>query len=298
MITKQVLLSDLKALGVKKGDLLNVKVSLKSIGKIEGGVVTLIDALLEAVGTEGTIFADAFVSSFSSYRVRLNPARYVTDSKTPSYAGVFVNAMINYPGSKRSPHPIHKFVAIGRNSEWVLEHNSQSSNYSVLFKLIEHGAKNLKIGSPEKVPGVGTTHCTIETLGWKELMRPLSVSYYNEKGQLKIYSHNWPTGCMKAFNKLVPLYEKELGWGTKGVVGNAFAMLTDMRLSYELELKVCQENPDFLRCDNPLCIRCRLGWKHSHDNFWVVLFDMVRRRNINGIWLCLCHKILYRYEPR
>jgi len=49
-ISKDKLVSDLKNLGVKKGDALNLKISLKSIGHVEGGPVTVIDALMEVVG--------------------------------------------------------------------------------------------------------------------------------------------------------------------------------------------------------------------------------------------------------
>lgn len=296
--SKEDLITDLVALGVKKGDLLNVKVSMKSIGQVEGGADTLIDALLSAVGDTGTIFCDAFVRSFPSSKVRRNPQAYITTQETPSYAGAFVNAMVKHPLAKRSSHPIHKFVAIGKHADWVLEHTASSQNYSVLFKLIDNNAKNLKIGLPEKVPGVGTTHCTIESLGWREKLKPVAVSYYDENGKLAIYEHNWPTGCMKAFNKFIPLYEKEPNWGSKGKVGDSYAMLTIMRVSYDLEMRICKTDPAFLRCDDPMCMRCRLGWYHSHDNTMKVLADIIKSRNFKALRQWGEHVLLYKYEPR
>ena len=296
--SKEDLLEDIVGLGVKEGDILNVKVSMKSIGKIQGGAETLIEALLDAVGKSGTIFCDAFVQSFPAYKVRLNPKSYITTQETPSYAGAFVNAMIKYPSSKRSSHPIHKFVAIGAHADWVEEHTTHSGNYRVLFRLIENNAKNLKIGLPEKVPGVGTTHCTIESLGWKEKMKPLAVSYYDENGKIRIYEHNWPTGCMKAFNKFIPLYEKEDNWGSKGKVGDSYALLTNMRVSYDLEMKICKNNPDFLRCDNPMCMKCRLGWAHSHDNYITVMKDIFKIGDLRIFKQWCEHVFLYKYEPR
>ena len=295
---KEDLVEDLVRIGVKQGDLLNVKVSMKSIGLIEGGAKTLIEALLSAVGNNGTIFCDAFVQSFPLSKVKRNPKAYLTTQETPSYAGAFVNAMIKHPLSKRSPHPIHKFVAIGAHSDWVLEHTATSQNYSVLFRLIENNAKNLKIGIPEKVPGVGTTHCTIESLGWRGKMKSLAVSYYDEKGEIAIYKHNWPAGCMRAFNKFIPLYEKEPDWGYKGCIGNSYAMLTNMRVSYDLEMKTCKEDPSFLRCDDPMCMRCRLGWYHSHDNKMKVLLDIFKQKKFKSLRPWIEHVFLYDYEPR
>ena len=50
MITKNDLIRDLRQLGVVRGDTLNLKVSMKSIGDIDGGANTLIEALMEVVG--------------------------------------------------------------------------------------------------------------------------------------------------------------------------------------------------------------------------------------------------------
>ena len=63
-ITKEDLITDFKKLGVKRGDFLNVKCSLKSIGDVVGGAKTLIDALLAVVDTEGTIVTDSFVNAY------------------------------------------------------------------------------------------------------------------------------------------------------------------------------------------------------------------------------------------
>ena len=103
---------------------------------------------------------------------------------------------------------------------------------------------------------------------------------------------------MKAFNKFIPLYEKEENWGCKGKVGDSYAMLTNMRVSYELEMRICKDNPAFLRCDDPMCMRCRLGWQHSHDNKMLVLWDVIKKHNIKALRAWIEHVFLYEYEPR
>ena len=52
------LIRDLEDIGVHSGDTLNVKASLRSIGEIQGGANTLIEALMEVVGEKGTIVTD------------------------------------------------------------------------------------------------------------------------------------------------------------------------------------------------------------------------------------------------
>ena len=83
--SKEDIVNDLKKIGVKEGDLLNVKVSYKSIGKVEGGVNAVIDALLEAVGPEGTIFSDSFVSAFPRWKLIFTPKKCIVDETTKSY---------------------------------------------------------------------------------------------------------------------------------------------------------------------------------------------------------------------
>ncbi|MBT3604439.1 MAG: hypothetical protein HN521_15385 [Candidatus Latescibacteria bacterium] len=49
------ILDGLKSLGIKPGDILFVHSSLRSFGNINGGTDTVIDALLETVGENGSV---------------------------------------------------------------------------------------------------------------------------------------------------------------------------------------------------------------------------------------------------
>ena len=53
MISKEDVVFSLKLMDISKGDKLLVHSSLSSIGYVDGGADTVIDALLEAVGDEG-----------------------------------------------------------------------------------------------------------------------------------------------------------------------------------------------------------------------------------------------------
>lgn len=58
-MNKKQLINEFKNIGIKKGDILEVHSSLSSFGYIEGGAETVIDALIECVGENGTIFMPA-----------------------------------------------------------------------------------------------------------------------------------------------------------------------------------------------------------------------------------------------
>ncbi|MHA1909488.1 MAG: AAC(3) family N-acetyltransferase, partial [Candidatus Thorarchaeota archaeon] len=54
-ITRSRLVSDLRNIGLNDGDVVIVHSSLSKIGWVVGGPVTVIEALMDGVGSEGTI---------------------------------------------------------------------------------------------------------------------------------------------------------------------------------------------------------------------------------------------------
>ena len=88
--TFQQLVDQLKSLSIKEGDILHVKVSAKSLGPVEGGVQTLLDALLAVVGSSGTLVVDAFLKPFF-LPMSDSEAKMISDVDSPTYTGVFNN---------------------------------------------------------------------------------------------------------------------------------------------------------------------------------------------------------------
>lgn len=126
---------------------------------------------------------------------------------------------------------------------------------------------------------------------------PIRGVIYMNNGKKDIFYHNWPTGCMKAFDSLMPLYESNGGILAKGYIGNSPAYLTDMRKTYELEVLLGKYKPEALKCDDPYCFRCRLGWEHRKDNVFATLWRYMSHGKIRCIWRSL--KMLAQpYEPR
>ncbi|WP_104205241.1 AAC(3) family N-acetyltransferase [Billgrantia saliphila] len=55
VITRATLTHELKSLGVQTNETLMVHAGLRKVGPVEGGADALLDALLEVVGSEGTL---------------------------------------------------------------------------------------------------------------------------------------------------------------------------------------------------------------------------------------------------
>lgn len=274
---KDSLVNDIRKLGVKMGDLIHIKVSLSSIGYVEGGAETLIEALLDVVGETGTIIADAFVLAYP-LPLSKEDAKKISGTMTPSYAGAVANVMIKHPKMFRSLHPIQKFVAIGAEAEKLMkQHTANSYAYDVLRVLAEKDAKNLKIGKDQKVAGVGTTHVAIGLLGFRQKRALFGVNYRDEKGKVVLFKVNWAGGCARGFSNFLPLYKSGGAVLVEGKIGNAEAKITSMKKTLEIEMEVLTKKPAFFLCNDLSCISCRLTWKFSNGNVVSVIFHKLLR---------------------
>jgi len=294
IVTYGDLIRDLSNLGVKYGDTLNVKASLKSIGMIDGGASTLINALVDCVGDQGTIVTDSFVHSFPLPIRRVSNA-FIVDSKTPSYAGALANAMINDSRSFRSYHPIQKFTAIGKHAkELMSNHQPSSYAYDVLRVLMENDGKNLKIGSDEKVYGFGTTHVAIGQLSHRQKRRKKGVYYKDDKGSLKLFQVNW-SSIGHGVNKFIPKYRSVGAILSRGFVGYAPAIITDMKSTYKVEIDVLKHDPSFHLCDSPLCASCRLSWEYSDYSLAEYMMVNKYKLSLKMVLEAFAIKTIYEY---
>lgn len=99
---------DLQQLGVRPGGVLLVHSSLSSLGYVPGGPETVIRALLEALGPEGTLLMPAL-----SY-LHVTRKQPVFDVRTtPSNVGAIPEAFRVRRGTRRSIHPTHSVCGYG-----------------------------------------------------------------------------------------------------------------------------------------------------------------------------------------
>lgn len=114
---KEDIIQNFRALGLGEGDFVCVHSSLKSIGEVDGGADTIIEALIEVLGDEGTLMFPAF--SFGLLNEE-NPLWSYED--TPSCVGYLSERFRQKYATKRSIHLSHSYSAIGKDVEQYLEH--------------------------------------------------------------------------------------------------------------------------------------------------------------------------------
>ncbi len=296
-INKETLVKDLRNLGVKNGDLLYIKASMRSLGRIEGGANTFIDATLDVVGKEGTIVVSSFVKVKPlSYLKRHKELVY--DINTASYAGAVGNAIMKYPNVELSRHPVQKFAAIGKMAKKLMgDHTEESYAYDPLRVMAEIGGKGLIVG--KDVIGVGTTHVVMGLLGYKQRRPKVGVRYKDDSGNVKIFQLDWAGMCSDGFHKFFPEYDKVPGTIiSEAKVGNAVTKLTDMQKTMEIELKILGENPYFFMCRDKDCFCCRLSWDFSTGRPLSFLLRNLFKFNRKNLKLFFNNYLTGVWQPR
>lgn len=163
IVLKEDLINGLQALGVKPGMHLMVHTALKQFGFVCGGAQIVIEALLETVGSEGTVMMPT-----QSWK-NLDPSAGVhweepeewwplIRAHWPAYdkaitptntMGAVAEMFRSWPNAKRSDHPARSVAAVGKYADYFTENHDLSNIFGVgspLDKLYEKDGSVLLLG--------------------------------------------------------------------------------------------------------------------------------------------------------
>ncbi len=141
-LTKQDLVEEFSSLGVSRGNTVMVHSSYKSLGGVEGGPQTVVDALLEVLGPFGTLMMPTF--NFGFCRGEGFDAR-----TTPSEMGILTELARTDSYATRVLHPVHSFAVLGGGHAWECRDIRNVSSYgpdSIFSRFLEWNGKILVIG--------------------------------------------------------------------------------------------------------------------------------------------------------
>lgn len=161
-MTRASLAADLAKLGLAPGDAVMVHAAVSKVGRLLDGPDTIIAALSEAVGPEGTVLAyadwEARYEDLVDEHGRLPPewrdhiapfdpqrSRAIRDN------GVLPEFLRTTPGALRSGNPGASVVALGAEAAWFTADHPLDYGYgegSPLAKLVKTGGKVLMLGAP------------------------------------------------------------------------------------------------------------------------------------------------------
>jgi aminoglycoside 3-N-acetyltransferase len=156
----------LRALGVTAGQVLLVHASLRSLGPVPGGAATIVAAIRDVIGSEGTLVVPAGTSSNSdTSRLYLARTAGMTDEEvrrywaamppfdpvsTPSEGmGRVAEYVRTLPGAIRSAHPQSSFAAVGPMAHELMDNHATDCHLgesSPLARLYDTQATILLMG--------------------------------------------------------------------------------------------------------------------------------------------------------
>ncbi|MEV0281120.1 AAC(3) family N-acetyltransferase [Streptomyces sp. NPDC050610] len=164
LCTRDSLAADLSRAGIQAGETLLVHSSLSSLGWVCGGPSTVVRALLDVLGPEGTLVVPTHSGENSDPSLWSNPpvpeawwaairaSMPAYDARiTPSFGiGIIPETVRNWPGAVRSAHPQTSFAAVGPLGSAIVDGHAldcRLGERSPLARLEEAGARILLLGA-------------------------------------------------------------------------------------------------------------------------------------------------------
>jgi len=298
MISKSELTTQLRNLGIKKGDVLFLRISYKSIGKTKQGPKDVIDSILNVIGSDGTIVAATY-PKLKPTRLKWFYKNLIYDRNNFSmdiYTGAIPSTMLKYQNVFCSENPTVMFSAIGKHAKTLTDNYSlEKKPYHILREMIEkYDAKCLRVGGQTLT---GTTHLalsdafSIHNAYQKKVHSGIYVLDTKKKKKWIDTRHN-TTFCYTMFNKFYKdnfkqknciISEEKIGLGD--------GVLTSMRKTYEVEREIFVNDLSSLLCNNPRCLICSVSYSFSKSNkfkfifkeFFNVFYKENRKQAINNL---------------
>ena len=234
-----------KEAGLAPGDTVLVHSSYKSFGGVAGGPKTVIDALVFALGKEGTLIMPTFNFDFCKgepWDVR----------HTPSHMGILTELVRQHPDSRRVFHPIYSFAILGkRASEFGnLRYRSSHGPNSVFAKLRDIDGKIMVIGLSYNDSMTFFHHVEeIEGVDYR-YMKSFSGEVTDAAGQTSqetftMLVRDLDQGVITAVDPMGELLEKA-GVVAVQKIGQAQVKLMFANQVYEKTARAMKENPHLL----------------------------------------------------
>lgn len=162
IIPPSQLVRDLRALGLAPGQVVMLHTSVKAVGAVMGGPNTLIQALLDVLGGDGTLMMYAgwqdipdFVDDLPADTQALYLAEYPPFDPATARAvrdnSVLAEFLRTWPGAQRSDHPEASMVAVGAQAAHLTQDHPLHYGYglgSPLHRLIDLRGQVLMLGAP------------------------------------------------------------------------------------------------------------------------------------------------------
>ncbi|OPZ81469.1 MAG: SPBc2 prophage-derived aminoglycoside N(3')-acetyltransferase-like protein YokD [bacterium ADurb.Bin429] len=244
MLTKSDLVAAFRKVGLIEGDLVLVHSALRTLGPVEGGADSVIDALLETVGPAGTVAVPTH-----TWKIVNGAQPVFHQTLSPANVGALTNVFRLRPNALRNLHPTHSVAAIGpRAAEFIACPNmtTPAQPDSPYGKLRDWGGKVLIIG-----PGLECCTFFHGCEQWAGMPRAVSeqpVQLYSitADGQvIPVLLRHHVVNTWDQYPKLEP-YLLEIGALTIGKAGDCDLRLLDAAKAAAWLVPQLQKDPSII----------------------------------------------------
>jgi aminoglycoside 3-N-acetyltransferase len=242
LVNRATIVDDLRRLSVCAGQVVFVHSSLSSLGQVQGGAGTLVDAFLEVIGPKGTLVVPTFTLTNGRADMPIFDLR-----KDRSEMGAMTEAVRTRPSALRSRHLLHSVAGLGEHAATITAVHGPSAwaGDGPFWQLYLLNARIVLLGVPY-------LRCT-----WFHVIEQLVQVRYrswvqkqawlcDDDGRIKplptcIYRSN--VGFVgNDFNKFGALLEAA-GHVQVGAVGNAMTRCFGVRAAHTLGVALYRQDP-------------------------------------------------------
>ena len=256
MISREELRMGFTNLGIKTGDHIALGMSFGAVGMVTGGPKSFVGALLEVIGTGGTVMIPTFTYVYPLSLVRRHKVPVFRKEETVPYTGVVANHIRNDARAIRSSHPTNSYAAIGGKADYLLgNHDHESGAYSPYSRLADINGKILIIGLNYRL--IGIRHEAQSRAGLLGCIPPYTGAlFFDESAGVRVFVRRDLGGCVARLPDMLENLKKA-GIVTEGSVGKAKAVIVPARESLDIMTHLLQRNPECYLCHSARCLWCR-----------------------------------------
>lgn len=254
MYTKRTLLNDIENAGIRREGTLLIHSSMKSIGEVEGGADTVLDAFIEYMQKGLLLFP---THTWSEENMKDN----VFDPKTePACVGILPNLFMKREGAIRSMHPSHSVTAIGsRAGEYTMRDSAE--NYTPCPRngcfgaLYDEDAQILFLGASLKtntyIHGL-EEQMNIPNRIHSEARKVTIVEETGKRREADLFGHYSTCGDVSHnYDKLLtPMLQRGIAREVK--IGDAISYVVEVKPMTDWVLGLLKENSHLFDDDAPI----------------------------------------------
>lgn len=274
--SEEELYEDFCRLGVKPNSTLVLHSSLSSLGYVIGGAVSVINALLNVLGGQGTLMVPTHTPELSDPEIWTDPPvperlwqkfREATPIFDPALflpvsMGIIPCTLLGYPNVERSYHPLSSFAAVGKHAAYITADHSLKEPEgwsSPVGKLYELDGWVLLMGVDNRR---NTSLHLAEVAADVDYIKPHPKK---PKERIKVKTDSRTrfitlersSQCSEGFIQAEP-YLRNAGLIRYGMVGDANCQLMKQREAVDLITQVLKKDPKALLCDETNCPQCSI----------------------------------------